>query len=54
MQIGIDTWLLESMFARFRMAAHLVGYIDDTIVADELAKSINEISRRVAELLGKP
>jgi hypothetical protein len=54
MQNGIDTWFLESMFAHFRMAAHLVDNIDDAIVADELAKSINEISRRVAALLGKP
>lgn len=54
MQNGIDTWFLESMFAHFRMAAHLVDNIDDTIVADELAKSISEISRRVAALLGKP
>jgi hypothetical protein len=54
MQISIDTWFLESLFARFRMAAHLVSNIDDSIVADELAKSINEIKRRLAELLGKP
>ncbi len=54
MQIGIDTWFLESLFARFRTAAHLVGNIDDPIVADELAKSINEINRRLAEILGKP
>lgn len=54
MQIGIDTWFFESLLARFRVATHLVEYIDDTIVADELAKSINEISRRLAELLGKP
>ena len=54
MQIGIDTWFLESLFARFRMAAHLVDYIDDTIVADELAKSISGINHRLAELLGKP
>ena len=54
MQNDIDTWFLESMFAHFRMAAHLVDNIDDAIVADELAKSINEISRRVAALLGKP
>jgi hypothetical protein len=54
MQIGIDTWFLESLFARFRTAAHLVGNIDDPSVADELAKSINEINRRLAELLGKP
>jgi hypothetical protein len=54
MQIGIDTWFLESLFTRFKMAAHLVDHIDDPIVADELAKSINEINRRLAELLGKP
>jgi len=54
MQIGIDTWFLESMFARFRMAAHLVDWIDDAIVADELAKSVNAICHRLAELLGKP
>lgn len=53
MQIGIDTWFLESLFARFKMAAHLVDNIDDPIVADELAKSINEINRRLAELLGR-
>jgi len=54
MQIGIDTWFLESLFARFKTAAHLVDSIDDPIVADELAKSINEIKTRLAELLGKP
>lgn len=54
MQIGIDTWFLESLFARFKTAAHLVDNLDDPIVADELAKSINEVNRRLAELLGKP
>jgi len=54
MQIGIDTWFLESLFARFKMAAYLVDNIDDPIVADELAKSINGINSRLAELLGKP
>ena len=54
MQIGIDTWFLESLFARFKTAAHLVDNIDDPIVADELAKSINKINARLAELLGKP
>jgi len=39
MQNDIDTWYLESMFARFRLAAHLVDCIDDTSVGDELAKS---------------
>ena len=54
MQIGIDTWFLESLFARFKLAGRLVDNIDDPIVADELAKSINEVNRRLAELLGKP
>jgi hypothetical protein len=54
MQIGIDTWFLESLFARFKVAAHLVANIDDPIVADELAKSIGEINHRLAGLLGKP
>src|SRR5262249_27592773 len=48
MQIGIDTWFLESLFARFKTAAHLVENIDDPIVADELTKSINEIKTRLA------
>jgi len=50
----IDTWYLESMFARFKLAAHLVDCIDDTRVADELAQSVNEICHRLAALLGKP
>jgi len=54
MQNDIDTWYLESMFSRFRLAAHLVDCIDDTSIADELAKSVDEICRRLAALLGKP
>jgi hypothetical protein len=54
MQISIDNWFLESLFARFRMAAHLVDHIDDTIVARELAQSISGITHRLAELLGRP
>lgn len=54
MQISIDNWFLESLFTRFKTAAHLVDNLDDPIVADELAKSINNIHRRLAELLGKP
>jgi len=54
MQNDIDTWYLESMFARFRSAADLVDRIDDTSIADELAKPVNEICHRVAALLGKP
>jgi hypothetical protein len=54
MQNDIDTWYLESMFARFRLAAHLVDCIDDTSIADELAKMVNEVCHRLAALLGKP
>jgi hypothetical protein len=54
MQIDIDTWFLESMFAHLKMAAHLVGSVGDAVVADELGQSIKEISRRIAELLGEP
>jgi hypothetical protein len=54
MQNDIDTWYLESMFTRFRLAAHLVDRIDDTSIADELAKMVNEICHRLATLLGKP
>jgi len=54
MQNDIDTWYLESMFAHFRLAAHLIDCMDDITVADELAKSVNEIRRRLAALLGKP
>jgi hypothetical protein len=42
------------MFARFRLAAHLVDCINDTSIADELAKTVNEICHRLAALLGKP
>lgn len=54
MQNDIDTWYLESMFAHFRLAAHVVDLIDDTSIADELAKSVTEICHRLAALLGKP
>jgi hypothetical protein len=54
MQNDIDTWYLESMFSRFRSAAHLVDYIEDARITDELAKTVNEICHRLAALLGKP
>jgi len=54
MQNDIDTWYLESMFSRFRSAAHLVDYIEDASITDELAKTVNEICHRLAALLGKP
>lgn len=54
MQNDIDTWYLESMFTRFRSAAHLVDCIDDTSIADELGKMVNEVCHRLAALLGRP
>jgi hypothetical protein len=42
------------MFTRFRSAAHLVDCIDDTSIADELAKTVKDICHRLAALLGKP
>lgn len=54
MQNDIDTWYLEAMFTRFKLAAHLVDCIDDTSIADELAKMVNEVCHRLAALLGKP
>jgi len=54
MQNDIDTWYLESMFSRLRSAAHLVDYIEDASITDELARAVNEICPRLAALLGKP
>jgi hypothetical protein len=33
MQIDIDTWFLESMFAHLKTAAYLVGSVGDAVVA---------------------
>ena len=56
MHIYIDThtWFLNSVFAHFDLAGELVGYMYDTALSDELTKLINELRRRVAELLAKP
>jgi hypothetical protein len=60
MQIDIDTKILETIFTHATTAARLAGYLDDpiavdgTIVIDEVAKSLEEIGRLVAERLGKP
>lgn len=51
--IDMDTWFLNFVFAHFDLAGELVGYMHNTAVADELTKSINELQRRVAELLAK-
>jgi hypothetical protein len=51
--IDTDTWFLNSVFAHFDLAGELVGYMYNTAVSDELTKSINELQRRVAELLAK-
>jgi hypothetical protein len=52
--IAIDTWFLNSVFAQFELAGEIVGYMYDADVSDELTKSINELRRRVAEILSKP
>lgn len=52
-KIDTDTWFLNSVFAHFDLAGELVGYMYDAAVSDELTKSINELQRRVAELLAK-
>lgn len=60
MQIEIDTEILETIFTYAKTAAHLTGYLDDpitvdgTIVIEEVAKSLEEIGRLIAERLGKP
>ena len=51
--IDTDTWFLNSVFTRFDLAGELVGYMYNAAASDELTKSINELQRRVAELLGK-
>ena len=63
MQIEIDTEILETIFTHATTAARHAGYIDnvDNVVdiddiddaIDALIKSINEICRVVAGLLGK-
>ena len=60
MQIEIDTEILETIFTHATTAAHLAGYLDDpivvdgTIVIERVAKSLEAISRLIAERLGKP
>jgi len=54
MQISVDIELLEIIFAHSMSAARIADDIDDAIVFDELTGSIDEISRTVAGLLGKP
>jgi len=54
MQISIDTEILESIFTHATNAARLANDIDDGIIDDALTKSINEIHRVVAGMLGEP
>jgi hypothetical protein len=59
MQIEIDTEILETIFTHATTAARLAGYLDDAIVVDgtivieEVGKSLEAISRLIAERLGK-
>lgn len=54
MQVEIDPWFLDSVFTHVKIAASLVDNMGDTVVADELAKTLTGICRRVAEILGEP
>src|SRR4249920_3395735 len=60
MQIEIDTAVLETMHTHAMMAERFASYIEDPVVVDgfiavkELDKSIQAISRMLADLLGKP
>ena len=54
MQISVDTEILEVIFAHSMLAARIADSIADSIVFDEISQSIDEISRTVAKLLGKP
>jgi hypothetical protein len=54
MQISVATEILEVVFAHSMLAARIADGIADAIVFDELSQSIDEISRTVAALLGKP
>jgi len=54
MQISVDTEILETIFTHAKGAARIAGFLDNAIVVGALHKSINEIGRIVAGLLGKP
>jgi hypothetical protein len=50
----IDTETLETILSYSMTAARLARYLGDTIIVDALTKSINEITCKVAGLIGKP
>jgi len=54
MQISVETELLETIFTHAKGAARIASFLDNAIVLGALNKSINEICRLVAGLLGKP
>lgn len=54
MEIRITTEILEGIFTHVMTAEYLTDYIHSTVVGGALTKSINEISRIIAGLLGKP
>lgn len=54
MQISVDTEILETIFIHAKGAARIASFLDNAIVVGALNKSIHEIGRLVAGLLGKP
>jgi hypothetical protein len=52
MQISTDTDILETIFAHSVTAAHLASKLDNTIVVEELTKSVSEIGNIIENLLG--
>jgi hypothetical protein len=54
MQISVETEILETIFLHAKGAARIASFLDNAIVLGALNKSINEIGRLVAGLLGKP
>ena len=53
MQTRVDTEILETIFAHATTAARIAGYIDNATVGPLLRRTINEIMRVVADVLGR-
>ena len=53
MQIRVDTEILEVIFTHATTAARIANYIDNATVFGALNRTINEIIRMVAEVLGR-
>lgn len=53
MQIRVDTEILETIFTHATTAARIASYIDNATIGALLNRTINEIIRMVAEVLGR-